>query len=219
MHVTALADSSDTYLKMHINDKPRHKGLQAPDSAGKGLITSSTTTSNSMTTNSTRSHNGLLNILAEQSSGQKEKGTTKKDENAGGDHAVQSGSGHRSNEHNGRRLLPSEEAGRDLAASASKGKRQRARRPNGDELVPKHTLICGNCTNTGHSVQDCSRNLDDEGFVNACPFCNTNKHNAMRCPLVPGRKLSQLYHYFVRCRAGKAPLRGPWNFCEIDPVQ
>lgn len=75
----------------------------------------------------------------------------------------------------------------------------RNRRPNGDAEVSKEELLCGSCKITGHSVQECSQNLDSEGFVNACPFCNTDKHNAIVCHLVPGQKIGELYHYFVRC--------------------
>jgi hypothetical protein len=118
------------------------------------------------------------------------------------------------------KAVPTERAIDGLAGDGStKSKRGERRHSNGDVQVPKHQLVCGNCSLTGHSVEECSRNLDSEGFVNACPLCNTNRHNAMHCPVLLTMNLSQLYHYFVRCRQGRPPLRGPWNFWEVYPAK
>ncbi|KAF4636367.1 hypothetical protein G7Y89_g1715 [Cudoniella acicularis] len=93
------------------------------------------------------------------------------------------------------------------------------RKTNNQPPAQKPQLICGNCQDIGHEVADCTRNLDSEGFVNACPFHNTNSHSAFRCPDVYDIPLRKLYYFLVRRRAGKPPIRCPWNFWSIDPVR
>ena len=80
------------------------------------------------------------------------------------------------------------------------------------DQIPKEQLVCGNCSIQGHAVRDCTRNLDNEGFINACAFCNTRLHNVLSCSRMQMMKLGVLYHNCVRLRGVRAPIRGPWNF-------
>ena len=43
-------------------------------------------------------------------------------------------------------------------------------------------VICGNCSEAGHSLADCTYNIDEYGYLNGCPRCNTLSHNYADCP-------------------------------------
>ncbi|PVH89088.1 hypothetical protein DL98DRAFT_579802 [Cadophora sp. DSE1049] len=71
-------------------------------------------------------------------------------------------------------------------------------------------VICGNCSEAGHSLADCTYNIDEYGYLNGCPRCNTLEHNYADCP---APKFSHDdYFYLVTKRHGKPPLRCRWDF-------
>lgn len=85
------------------------------------------------------------------------------------------------------------------------------------DLTARGQLRCGNCDNLGHAVQHCTRPTDEYGYINACPLCNTSKHNSVDCPHTTKLGLGDAYNIFVRSRRERPPLRCPWQFWQIDP--
>ncbi|KAG4414713.1 hypothetical protein IFR04_012147 [Cadophora malorum] len=71
-------------------------------------------------------------------------------------------------------------------------------------------LICGNCSEAGHSLADCTYNIDQYGYLNGCPRCNTLSHNYADCaaPIFA----QDDYFYLITKRHGKPPLRCRWDF-------
>jgi hypothetical protein len=90
-------------------------------------------------------------------------------------------------------------------------------------------LTCGHCagkrgregglivtySGIGHSVKDCTRLVDTDGFVNACPFCNKGDHNPNTCK--SAHTLTDAYYLLVVCRHGKPPIRCNWDLKALDP--
>jgi hypothetical protein len=90
-------------------------------------------------------------------------------------------------------------------------------------------LTCGNCAGKrgregalnvtysgfGHLVKDCTRLVDPDGFVNACPFCNKGDHNPNACKAA--HTLTDAYYLLVVCRHGKPPIRCNWDLKALDP--
>ncbi|KAH9223865.1 hypothetical protein DL95DRAFT_452848 [Leptodontidium sp. 2 PMI_412] len=74
-------------------------------------------------------------------------------------------------------------------------------------------IICDNCGEKGHGIRICTRNIDQYGFLNGCPRCNSRKHNYADCP-VDNKK--EEYRYMVRLRMGRPPLRWNKDYREID---
>ncbi|KAH6712659.1 hypothetical protein BKA61DRAFT_576282 [Leptodontidium sp. MPI-SDFR-AT-0119] len=72
------------------------------------------------------------------------------------------------------------------------------------------TTICGNCSEVGHSLADCTHNIDEYGFLNGCPRCNTREHNYADC-LRPKQNHDNFY-YLISKRHGRPPLRCSWDF-------
>ncbi|KAF3807504.1 hypothetical protein GCG54_00000033 [Colletotrichum gloeosporioides] len=74
-------------------------------------------------------------------------------------------------------------------------------------------MICGNCDRPGHEVRDCIGPVDNRGFIDACPLCNTRAHGFDQCPKVPsgrGSKSSRKsirFEYLVLLRSKKAPIK------------
>ncbi|CAG8971840.1 hypothetical protein HYALB_00001951 [Hymenoscyphus albidus] len=72
---------------------------------------------------------------------------------------------------------------------------------------------CGNCGIKGHYIELCEGPLV-EGFIDACPFCNTNKHNLITCPKsISAEHAVRLQIY---CRTRRAPLNMPFDPWEVD---
>ncbi|KAJ0288045.1 hypothetical protein Brms1b_001833 [Colletotrichum noveboracense] len=74
-------------------------------------------------------------------------------------------------------------------------------------------IVCGNCDRPGHEVCDCIGPVDDHGFIDACPLCNTRAHGFDTCPKVPSRRGGKSirkairFEYLVRLRSNKAPIK------------
>ncbi|KUJ21386.1 uncharacterized protein LY89DRAFT_665821 [Mollisia scopiformis] len=86
--------------------------------------------------------------------------------------------------------------------------------------------ICGGCRKSGHVLADCTYNVDEYGFIDGCPHCNTVEHRIDDCPgrstAIPGRgklKRKTLFSLLVRGRAGKPPFRSAVDFRFISPDQ
>ncbi|KAG4436776.1 hypothetical protein IFR05_007751 [Cadophora sp. M221] len=76
--------------------------------------------------------------------------------------------------------------------------------PNPDKV------ICGNCSEAGHSLAECTHDIDEYGFLNGCPRCNTRQHNYADCP---GPKHNHdNFHYLISKRHGKPPIRCSWDY-------
>ena len=71
-------------------------------------------------------------------------------------------------------------------------------------------LICGNCSEAGHSLADCTYNIDEYGYLNGCPRCDTLSHNYADCPAP--KFAHDDYFYLITKRHGKPPLRCRWDF-------
>ncbi|KAL0935176.1 uncharacterized protein CTRU02_209767 [Colletotrichum truncatum] len=76
-----------------------------------------------------------------------------------------------------------------------------------------HDIVCGNCARFGHQVKDCIGPIDDNGFIAACPVCNTKAHEFDQCLQLKAnstskrKRLDMRYHYLVTQRAKKAPIK------------
>lgn len=84
------------------------------------------------------------------------------------------------------------------------------------KLTTKQKLennICGNCGIKGHTIEICEGPLVD-GFLDACPICNTNKHNLTTCP----RPLSVVHAVRIQlyCRSRRPPIIMPVDPWEVD---
>ncbi|PVH88965.1 hypothetical protein DL98DRAFT_524578 [Cadophora sp. DSE1049] len=67
---------------------------------------------------------------------------------------------------------------------------------------------CGNCREDGHTLADCTRNLDSDGFLTGCPKCNTQDHSYDSCQdNLQGQDPVKDYHFLVFRRSGKPPIR------------
>ena len=89
------------------------------------------------------------------------------------------------------------------------------------------TKVCSNCKGkldrngkeydpVGHTARECSRCLDQDGFLNVCPFCNVSDHNANTCPEdAPEAKAA--FYFMIQKRHGKPPYRCDFKLAEIDP--
>ncbi|RDL32674.1 uncharacterized protein BP5553_09130 [Venustampulla echinocandica] len=85
-----------------------------------------------------------------------------------------------------------------------------------DQFVPPPAnLTCGNCGQPSHSVQMRLSPLDDGGFINACPWCNTNLHNAATCTR-QRRTTREARTFFIVKRYNKPPIRCPWDLWDLD---
>ena len=71
-------------------------------------------------------------------------------------------------------------------------------------------VICGNCSEAGHSLADCTYNIDEYGYLNGCPRCNTLSHNYADCPAP--KFAHDDYFYLITKRHGKPPLQCRWDF-------
>jgi len=67
---------------------------------------------------------------------------------------------------------------------------------------------CGNCQETGHTLADCTRELDSYGFLTGCPNCNTTEHNYDDCQdILQQHDRVRDYHFLIFRRIGKPPIR------------
>lgn len=73
-------------------------------------------------------------------------------------------------------------------------------RPKGPRVDKK----CGNYQQPGHEGKDCVGPIDEYGFVNVCPRCNTADHNLWTCPVESYPR--DLRHWLQNRREGKPPL-------------
>ncbi|KAF4629170.1 hypothetical protein G7Y89_g8980 [Cudoniella acicularis] len=74
----------------------------------------------------------------------------------------------------------------------------------------------GNCMIFGHEVKNFVGPIDDEGFISACPVCNTNCHVLGKC--VKSRKTmrKQLLSQFTIQRVNKPPLRFEFDYRKVE---
>lgn len=84
-------------------------------------------------------------------------------------------------------------------------------------------VVCKNChgkvdpvtqetwDGAGHQIWHCTRNLDDNGYLDICPPCNSVEHNSMNCPNWPTaisiQEWKRWYFLSVKARAGKPPIK------------
>ena len=67
---------------------------------------------------------------------------------------------------------------------------------------------CGNCQEDGHTLADCTRELDSQGFLTGCPKCNTKEHNYDDCQdILQHHDRVRDYHFLIFRRIGKPPIR------------
>ncbi|KAK0109919.1 hypothetical protein ONS95_002590 [Cadophora gregata] len=73
---------------------------------------------------------------------------------------------------------------------------------------------CGNCKEGGHTLADCTKNLDSHGFLPGCPVCNTLAHNYDGCQnnSLQERDHVKDFHFLVFRRIGKPPVRTSLDF-------
>lgn len=73
--------------------------------------------------------------------------------------------------------------------------------------------VCGNCGIKGHTLEICEGPLVD-GFIDACPICNTNKHNLVTCR----KPLSAVHAVRIQlyCRARRPPIVMPFDPWQVD---
>ncbi|CAG8960680.1 hypothetical protein HYFRA_00013448 [Hymenoscyphus fraxineus] len=81
------------------------------------------------------------------------------------------------------------------------------------KLLKMQQNTCGNCGIKGHYIELCEGPLV-EGFIDACPFCNTNKHNLITCP--KSLSAEHAVRLQIYCRTRRAPLIMPFDPWEVD---
>jgi len=67
---------------------------------------------------------------------------------------------------------------------------------------------CGNCEDPDHRLHVCVLPVDEFGFVNGCPRCNTKTHMYNECPVRSGdRYLHDDWYFLIHARNDKPPIR------------
>ncbi|KAE8443784.1 hypothetical protein EG329_001378 [Mollisiaceae sp. DMI_Dod_QoI] len=77
--------------------------------------------------------------------------------------------------------------------------------------------ICGGCGIEGHPLADCTKNVDEYGFINGCPKCNTTKHLIDNCRSKNRLTDGRMFYFLVVKRLGKPPLRSREDFRFVSP--
>ncbi|KAK0103890.1 hypothetical protein ONS96_004998 [Cadophora gregata f. sp. sojae] len=117
---------------------------------------------------------------------------------------------HKENRHQGRsREQPSKDR-RNTDDDCSTHMSTSPSTPANKCALNSETVICGNCSQAGHSLADCTYNIDEYGYLNGCPRCNTLQRNYADCPCP--KLPHDDYHYLITKRHGKPPLRCRWDF-------
>jgi len=127
--------------------------------------------------------------------------------------------------------LQTESPGIELEQSRKKQLQRRSNEANaslsckcckGNHMVKDCPQSCGNCGRKGHQVKHCLGPVDQEGWLAACPGCNTKgAHLYDDCHVrkTAGWSRRDDHLLLVSCRACKPPIRSRLSFIELHLEQ
>lgn len=78
-------------------------------------------------------------------------------------------------------------------------------------------VVCGNCRSNGHELQACAGPVDQYGYIDGCPLCNSVSHTLFECLKMGDISRDDLYNTLVFLRHGKPPIRSLVDFRTIKP--